>query len=288
MQFDDLMGLATGSVKRQADETATQVATDRSAKQPKGGKGKEAGQAATKGRSRGGGAAASSGGSSSSSGQDATLLALVSKLALGNCRDISAIKNILYATLLVDRDNQYIKLVLDGAKEKTEAYYQSVKELTPEEKKESGSPHAMAWLGLVAGLAQGLQLAQKQEHKAGKEAWVKKAMEDLTEHMQDLKQKAELVMQLSATAKEEEGYDTKFGYAMRGIVAQQVKVSRVSKTWNPKQARVELHCASGTTSELVQKALISYMVNLGAASLKTTQAPKGDLERRIEALLNAR
>eukprot|EP00929_Paragymnodinium_shiwhaense_P062166 TRINITY_DN31032_c0_g1_i3.p4 TRINITY_DN31032_c0_g1~~TRINITY_DN31032_c0_g1_i3.p4 ORF type:complete len:116 (+),score=45.72 TRINITY_DN31032_c0_g1_i3:843-1190(+) len=109
-------------------------------------------------------------------------------------------------------------------------------------------------------------------------------------HMQDIKNLALDHLEKNNTAKKQDGnYDAAvYAKAPRNIIAGMVKVARISKMWNPKMARVEIRASDQTTAAVVQPHIERALIVYAKAQKKDTQAPKSDIERRIEALLAER
>ena len=74
--------------------------------------------------------------------------------------------------------------------------------------------------------------------------------------------------------------------AQRTVIADQVRVCRVAKCWNPALARLEVNLKPGCSAENAHAAMVKMLCSLAQGVIKPQQAPKGDLERRIQAVLD--
>ena len=68
-------------------------------------------------------------------------------------------------------------------------------------------------------------------------------------------------------------------------MAAQVYVCKVLKCWNPDQSRMELSTRAGSTAAAAEAAIIAFAVEKWKGQIKKGQAPRGTLERKLDAWL---
>eukprot|EP00929_Paragymnodinium_shiwhaense_P061209 TRINITY_DN30565_c0_g1_i3.p2 TRINITY_DN30565_c0_g1~~TRINITY_DN30565_c0_g1_i3.p2 ORF type:complete len:289 (-),score=85.48 TRINITY_DN30565_c0_g1_i3:966-1832(-) len=226
---------------------------------PEAGAGKKRGVAqggtTKKGRSHGKG----SHGKSAEKDSIQELLAMVAKLTLQSARDIAVIKSVVMRVALFNKEDT---LIPQEVKTATTGYANTVKELAHEQKEDFGPPHPFIWhvLMQIIGKVDG-----GQKYK------------DCIAHVQDIHSRA---LELQKT---ENGKD--LAWCMRALYAEQVKVVRISRTWNAKVMKMEVAVTEGS---LAQKAMLDLMTHLkteAKAKIKHGAAPKSDLERKVARMV---
>eukprot|EP00929_Paragymnodinium_shiwhaense_P067900 TRINITY_DN34134_c0_g1_i1.p1 TRINITY_DN34134_c0_g1~~TRINITY_DN34134_c0_g1_i1.p1 ORF type:complete len:263 (+),score=89.69 TRINITY_DN34134_c0_g1_i1:121-909(+) len=245
--------------KRSSEEPSSQGATKHG---QKGDKGK--------------GSSNSSGASAKEIQQLGNLVTLIGKLTLQGAREIATLKAILVRTIISPKEEELNANMVDKVKEATQGYYEATKGLPNSQRKDYRPPHSMAWLALCNYLLESKGLLG--EVKA-------KEIENLVqEHVKQVKQQA---MELGkATGVKVEGEGPELGRLCRHVIADTVKVCKVSKTFNPKDGRLEIQAMANTAAYRVTMEIVGLIIVHSKGQLKNSQAPRNDLERRIQAMIN--
>ena len=200
------------------------------------------------------------------------IITLIGKLSLGTARETAMIKSAILQVCLFDKQptNKALPKLEEAAKAATAAYAAKAKTLSQPEKATFGSPHIFAWAEFCKSTLMAAQMLKLAQPAATIEA-----------HILDIETKAaKLVadtngkMELAAAAREE--------------TQNQVKVFRIQKCWNKELARLEMNTTYGTTAEKAGDAILTVLKSAYGGVMKKSQAPKSDLERRLQAWIDTK
>eukprot|EP00929_Paragymnodinium_shiwhaense_P051408 TRINITY_DN25875_c0_g1_i1.p2 TRINITY_DN25875_c0_g1~~TRINITY_DN25875_c0_g1_i1.p2 ORF type:complete len:272 (-),score=59.51 TRINITY_DN25875_c0_g1_i1:789-1604(-) len=196
------------------------------------------------------------------------LIVNVAKLGLGSARRVATLDSVVLTTLTFDKSAEPGLSLVEALKEVTSDYTTMAKELPQEQKQFFAAPHVFTWLGLLTFVAQQY-----------KDEPTNPNLVQIAEHLQEMNN------QSTKQCAENKELDPQKN--LRDLVQSEIFVCRVSRTWNPKVAKMELHAAPSTRGAAAVRAVQNFLLQKCGAQLRRGPAPKSDLERRIQATLNA-
>eukprot|EP00929_Paragymnodinium_shiwhaense_P030401 TRINITY_DN17239_c0_g1_i1.p2 TRINITY_DN17239_c0_g1~~TRINITY_DN17239_c0_g1_i1.p2 ORF type:complete len:279 (-),score=120.03 TRINITY_DN17239_c0_g1_i1:389-1225(-) len=195
----------------------------------------------------------------------------IAKLTVSTAREVSMLKAVVLTVTLFDREEAGGEFCA-RMKKVGEDYNNMTKTMTNHAKQELGSPHVFAWLEAVKFL-------QEKHNGSGGEAAVLQAIKAYQLMVQD---KIQLRIKDHKDFEQLAG-DEKIRYNqiyLREETARHCKCYRNVKCWNPKQSRLEFHMQDPEPSA-VANYLVKWLVKEAGGIRKHSQAPRGDLERKI-------
>ena len=195
----------------------------------------------------------------------------IAKLSLGSARELAMVKSIILEVVLFSNADCPIK---DAMKDVTSAFAEKAKASGPTEKASLGSPHLYVWYELMTLTKQILQ--DKGEAVM---------LLSIASHLEDLDKCAENLMKEQAVVVVENADSVKQQF-LRQAVASQVKVVRIRRCWNPEISRLEINVVENTSAVAAKAALIQMLVQFFKGQRKPDQAPRGNLERQIQATID--
>eukprot|EP00929_Paragymnodinium_shiwhaense_P098952 TRINITY_DN60487_c0_g2_i1.p2 TRINITY_DN60487_c0_g2~~TRINITY_DN60487_c0_g2_i1.p2 ORF type:complete len:249 (+),score=85.02 TRINITY_DN60487_c0_g2_i1:117-863(+) len=195
-----------------------------------------------------------------SSDQYAELLAQVAKLSLSTARQVATLNSITIDAILVQKLK--VEEITTGLKEISKAYFDSTKNKSPQERNTFGSPHIYIWHELLSIVC---KMANNEDHKP--------TIAAIKAHVEDLDNR---------TNAEVQGKDVAdLQHIKREQTQMQVKVCKYGKCWNQDLMKLECSTVAGTTARAAQEAVYNFLREKAGGTIKTGQAPRGDLERKI-------
>ena len=76
------------------------------------------------------------------------------------------------------------------------------------------------------------------------------------------------------------------GAVAKAKIHREVKVFKLTKAWKKDFVKLEVSLAAGTSSEMVwDEVMVPYLKAIGA-EIKMGEAPPGDLERRVQEIVD--
>eukprot|EP00929_Paragymnodinium_shiwhaense_P050061 TRINITY_DN25238_c0_g2_i2.p2 TRINITY_DN25238_c0_g2~~TRINITY_DN25238_c0_g2_i2.p2 ORF type:complete len:239 (+),score=83.88 TRINITY_DN25238_c0_g2_i2:846-1562(+) len=203
---------------------------------------------------------------------DKDLVKLVARLSLTNARQAAQLTAATHEVMTFDKQDGVGKKIVETTKDITTTYAAQMKVATPEEKLALGSPHSFIWLGLIQVMQQEIDANVAELKIYSKEiiAWNAWLGEEKTR-----------IVKENGTINED--------LATRLATMSAIRTCRISKCWNPAMARIEL---AGSHAVPEAGKVINTVMKLIEIRCKGTrrhgQAPKSDVERKIEKLLSAK
>eukprot|EP00929_Paragymnodinium_shiwhaense_P059936 TRINITY_DN29979_c0_g3_i1.p2 TRINITY_DN29979_c0_g3~~TRINITY_DN29979_c0_g3_i1.p2 ORF type:complete len:291 (-),score=101.63 TRINITY_DN29979_c0_g3_i1:150-1022(-) len=202
--------------------------------------------------------------------EDEELLQLVAKLSLGNARQVATLQAILVKTMLFNNDTgtkgedffETIRLV-------TMAYSQQVEKMEQAAKAAFAAPHTFVWLEAVNYV--------RKELTETKEEWALQAAEHLDAHVTDINK------QVKDSLKDKEDASAIY----RAVIAKMVHVCRFSRTWLPRQGKLEISVVEDTSAKNAMLTILEFTEKACQGQLKRGAAPRSDMERRISTLISS-
>eukprot|EP00929_Paragymnodinium_shiwhaense_P083364 TRINITY_DN44398_c0_g1_i1.p2 TRINITY_DN44398_c0_g1~~TRINITY_DN44398_c0_g1_i1.p2 ORF type:complete len:237 (-),score=69.75 TRINITY_DN44398_c0_g1_i1:128-838(-) len=210
------------------------------------------------------GSAGSAGGVDLSHEDTKKLLELISKMVLNNTQQIRAMRSILLLCYSIPTQNKMVATVSSTMRQ-----YDGLKQQysTKEEKLAAIGPHhVQAWNAIVSNLE---EVAKKENIKT----LVKEEQVNPVEHY---------VQTMTEEAKSK-------GIMMHQLVQQQVKYCRIVDTYQKKiNRRLEVNFAENSTSAVFWSKIAEQLI-MQMTDVKRLPgiAPPGDMERRLQAALEA-
>ena len=193
------------------------------------------------------------------------LIVLVAKLALGSAREVAMIKSIVLIVFTFEK--AAVQAMVDGIKMTTTQYTAAVKQLPQGQKGSLGSPHLFVFdtfIQSIKGLCASLHMET--------------LLPPILRYEEEINKK---VAQLEA-----DGTPGDKAAWKRMAVQSQVRVFRVIRCWNQDLLRVEANFVDGVPALSAFEAAMTLLTKVAKGSRKTSQAPKGDLERKISKALD--
>ena len=226
---------------------------------------------------------------------DDKMTVLLAKLALSQARELAMVKACLVHVVIFDKTTPLGKAISDQASATGKDYLATVKQLTPEKKQSFGSPHVFVWLDLVDKFTEQATTLS-----------CPSSADPMIQHDQELMKQVEIICQKEKAAAAQavlavgkqtgnpppmptwdptnNSEDKQYrALTVREVTAEQVKVCRVQKCYNPSMARLDLHVTP--QYEPIRKIMFNLLCQHAKGQVKHSQAPKGDLERRIAKLM---
>eukprot|EP00929_Paragymnodinium_shiwhaense_P119811 TRINITY_DN91711_c0_g1_i1.p2 TRINITY_DN91711_c0_g1~~TRINITY_DN91711_c0_g1_i1.p2 ORF type:complete len:261 (+),score=80.75 TRINITY_DN91711_c0_g1_i1:74-856(+) len=196
---------------------------------------------------------------------------VLGKLTLVNSRELAMIKSAVVKTMLFNKEKA--GHIVATLKQINKDYTSTVKSLSPSERSNWSSPHVFIWLELVTLMIKATQ-DHNDQHK------LKQIKEVLKNHLKEVNELAANELKTSTAGKDLQTHT-------RNSVALMIKTAKLSTCWDPARMKLELSAdASYTHAVGAMHAVLDYFKEAADGALKSGAAPKGDLERRLSALLD--
>eukprot|EP00929_Paragymnodinium_shiwhaense_P072944 TRINITY_DN37042_c0_g1_i1.p2 TRINITY_DN37042_c0_g1~~TRINITY_DN37042_c0_g1_i1.p2 ORF type:complete len:269 (+),score=109.39 TRINITY_DN37042_c0_g1_i1:107-913(+) len=199
-----------------------------------------------------------------------TITVILGKLALTDSREIATLRSVVIKTMLIKKDK--VEHICNALKQVNKDYTATVKGLTPSQRSEWSSPHVFIWLELVS-----LIIKETKEHK--EEPKQKSVHTQLLDHLDKLRKQV--------TDMKSHDIDKDDSGLMRTVVAQHIKMAKLSTCWDPSRMKLEVAADVGTEHAMqAAQSVLMFFEGTADGVLKSGAAPKGDLERRLATLLD--
>eukprot|EP00929_Paragymnodinium_shiwhaense_P056916 TRINITY_DN28491_c0_g1_i1.p2 TRINITY_DN28491_c0_g1~~TRINITY_DN28491_c0_g1_i1.p2 ORF type:complete len:262 (+),score=89.82 TRINITY_DN28491_c0_g1_i1:1248-2033(+) len=192
------------------------------------------------------------------------LLVQVAKLALGSAREVAVIRSVVMKVATFEKEASKIP---DIVKQETAGYTAEVRALEPKDKEDFGPPHPFIWHALMKFL--GAIQAQEGPKYPACHAHVVQVHEEAKKNQAALPEEAQ----------------KDIGWHMREIYAQHVKVLRVRRTWNAKIMKLEMAVSEEILVTKAATELMDYLKKEARAKIRVGAAPKTEVERKVQKLL---
>eukprot|EP00929_Paragymnodinium_shiwhaense_P053782 TRINITY_DN26953_c0_g1_i1.p2 TRINITY_DN26953_c0_g1~~TRINITY_DN26953_c0_g1_i1.p2 ORF type:complete len:313 (-),score=89.84 TRINITY_DN26953_c0_g1_i1:978-1916(-) len=200
-------------------------------------------------------------------GQVRNVLRDLSILALQNAKDCTMLKATVVHTIIFNV--QMADPLVTNVKAVTAAYSKANKSMTDTEKASRCSPHIHVWNALVSTCG---QMAKSNKMDG--------FMADFEKYHAKIKEAA------ANMVSRHEGAETMSEQqAIINIIAEQVKVARVSRCWDAANNKLELSIVEGSESRHIQRIITELLVKVANAEVKIGMAPRTNAERKIQDFL---
>eukprot|EP00929_Paragymnodinium_shiwhaense_P121185 TRINITY_DN93342_c0_g1_i1.p1 TRINITY_DN93342_c0_g1~~TRINITY_DN93342_c0_g1_i1.p1 ORF type:complete len:254 (+),score=93.24 TRINITY_DN93342_c0_g1_i1:131-892(+) len=191
------------------------------------------------------------------------LVKQLARLTLHNSRDIRVLAAAVRQVCTFSNEEDAGKMVCEAAKSCTRQYEDHIRSMDSKARGDYSPPYVFVWHELVEKIRE-IPVSQ-----------------DMGVHQQKLKEYLEFV-EAEAVALMQKLNTQTIEYAKGQIVAEHIQAAAIYKTWNPKMARFETQATHPRAKEAAD-IMIEILKEKAKGVRKNGPAPKGDLERKIEA-----
>eukprot|EP00929_Paragymnodinium_shiwhaense_P044591 TRINITY_DN22854_c0_g1_i2.p2 TRINITY_DN22854_c0_g1~~TRINITY_DN22854_c0_g1_i2.p2 ORF type:complete len:259 (+),score=93.43 TRINITY_DN22854_c0_g1_i2:81-857(+) len=194
---------------------------------------------------------------------DEGLVQQLAMLSLQNSRDIRVIAAAVREVCVFSNEEEAGKLVCEATKGCTRQYEEHIRNMDSADRAGFSPPYVFVWHVLV--------------DEVRKIALTK----DMGAHQQKLKDYLEFVEE-EAKARMVQLNTQDLTGVKRLVITEHIQAAAIYKTWNPKKARFEAQATHPRAKETADT-IIEVLKAHAKGEKKNGPAPKGDLERKIEA-----
>eukprot|EP00929_Paragymnodinium_shiwhaense_P088813 TRINITY_DN49121_c0_g1_i1.p2 TRINITY_DN49121_c0_g1~~TRINITY_DN49121_c0_g1_i1.p2 ORF type:complete len:259 (-),score=103.25 TRINITY_DN49121_c0_g1_i1:636-1412(-) len=196
------------------------------------------------------------------------LTELVARLTLTQAKELAQVKAAVTYTVTFSKEAQLGKELMENVKATMITFTEQSKNGTPAKRLELGSPHVFAWLVLYENV---LEVAKAKKYEL--------QVQQLEEFGKFIKDRQTEVLK--------EGDIKDPDIALRRVVAAYVRSCRLSKCFNPALSKLEIS-VSNEVAVRAKDAVIYVLEKMAEGTLRMGQAPRTDLERRIQKLIEVK
>eukprot|EP00929_Paragymnodinium_shiwhaense_P042356 TRINITY_DN21932_c0_g1_i4.p2 TRINITY_DN21932_c0_g1~~TRINITY_DN21932_c0_g1_i4.p2 ORF type:complete len:256 (+),score=97.32 TRINITY_DN21932_c0_g1_i4:96-863(+) len=195
------------------------------------------------------------------------LAELVARFTLTQAKELAQVKAAVTHTVTFSKEAQLGKELMKKVKSTMIVFTEQSKSATPVKRQELGSPHVFVWLVLHENILVAAK-AKKYELQV-------KHLEEFANYIKSYQ---------TEILKEADIKDA--DVALRRAVAAHIRSCRLSQCFNPALSKLEISVANEVAGR-AKDAVIYVLEKMAEGTLRMGQAPRTDLERRIQKMIEA-
>eukprot|EP00929_Paragymnodinium_shiwhaense_P052990 TRINITY_DN26532_c0_g2_i1.p2 TRINITY_DN26532_c0_g2~~TRINITY_DN26532_c0_g2_i1.p2 ORF type:complete len:270 (-),score=115.02 TRINITY_DN26532_c0_g2_i1:413-1222(-) len=233
----------------------------------------EGAASAAKHRKHGGKGGAAASGNRGGAGNIDKLVMDIGRLALHASREAAMVKGIVSKVLVFSKKEDSVGLNLFNEMKAISANYtKEAKKMSKEEKAQYVSPHVFVWQGY-------LEWFKEKYSSMGAANKINEYLEGLNKEME---QHIEQAIKIKILNKDEpEAVTAAKQKCMRDLVADKTRLFKVAKCYDTTKAKIEF-ASQDIPTQVIYNYTVGILKQEMGAQEKAGQAPKSELERRVE------